>query len=100
MSESVSYNPPFTTSEDMPIMRGTSWGAILAASAVALAVQIVLNLLGIGIGAAIAAAAVAAGAIAFRKRTRPPAPDVAPKCRKRRPLAARRGEPSAHAITK
>ncbi len=53
MSESVSYNPPFTTSEDMPIMRRTSWGAILAASAVALAVQIVLNLLGIGIGAAI-----------------------------------------------
>ncbi|ASW09587.1 PhnA-like protein (plasmid) [Rhizobium sp. 11515TR] len=37
----------------MPIMRRTSWGAILAASAVALAVQIVLNLLGIGIGAAI-----------------------------------------------
>ncbi|WP_234906370.1 PhnA-like protein [Rhizobium rhizogenes] len=34
-------------------MRRTSWGAILAASAIALAVQIVLNLLGVGIGAAI-----------------------------------------------
>jgi hypothetical protein len=53
VSESVSYNSPLTASEDMPVVRRTSWGAILAASAVALAVQIVLNLLGIGIGAAI-----------------------------------------------
>ncbi|MGV1757064.1 PhnA-like protein [Rhizobium sp. A22-96] len=49
----MSYNTSYPTSADMPFMRRTSWGAILAASAIALAVQIVLNLLGVGIGAAI-----------------------------------------------
>lgn len=53
MSESVSYNTSYPSSPAMPLMRRTSWGAILAASAIALAVQIVLNLLGVGIGAAI-----------------------------------------------
>ncbi|OCJ00240.1 PhnA-like protein [Rhizobium sp. AC27/96] len=49
----MSYNTSYPSSADMPFMRRTSWGAILAASAIALAVQIVLNLLGVGIGAAI-----------------------------------------------
>lgn len=53
MSESTSYDPNFQSSADVPFARRTSWGAILAASAIALAVQIVLNLLGVGIGAAI-----------------------------------------------
>lgn len=53
MSESVSYSTSFPSSADVPFVRRTSWGAILAASAIALAVQIVLNLLGVGIGAAI-----------------------------------------------
>jgi len=53
VSESVSYNTSYPSSAGPPLMRRTSWGAILAASVIALAVQIVLNLLGVGIGAAI-----------------------------------------------
>lgn len=53
MSESISYNTSYPSSADMPLMRRTSWGAIFAASVIALALQIVLNLLGVGIGAAI-----------------------------------------------